>query len=437
MLNGTRKKMDKKSIYLLFLSVLAVWTLIRNFLYHGAPLNSIMYYEKTGYFTDFFEVLATSSDRSAYLNMNLQYPPLSILIMKALLTFIPLDMTGTKDSIFGLRATQEGLMLFVLCFMFCIFIMFAMICKNLKIGKRELVSFFLFFSTPMIFLVNRGNTLVFAAIFVMVFLFGYNSQKAYIRELSYIALAIAFNIKVVPCILGFLLLKDKKYKEAVRCAVYAIVILLVTFLFFDSTIDSMKNFFGSLFLWGGAMSGDLVKSTDIATTLRRLFIVASGTEDVLYMYALCKRIAKVIIVGSFVSAFLSKKRYISIAVWATVMVAFSEMSFAYNYVYLLAPFVIFLNEATFDNIGDYVMAAGYTLIWGSFTSNTEMIELMFNADAQNYLYTQLPIALLGIGALMILLYGICDAFKSSVGYVKGQHKRIARNSRLGSEVIDY
>lgn len=145
MLNGTRKKMDKKSIYLLFLSVLAVWTLIRNFLYHGAPLNSIMYYEKTGYFTDFFEVLATSSDRSAYLNMNLQYPPLSILIMKALLTFIPLDMTGTKDSIFGLRATQEGLMLFVLCFMFCIFIMFAMICKNLKIGKRELVSFFLFF----------------------------------------------------------------------------------------------------------------------------------------------------------------------------------------------------------------------------------------------------------------------------------------------------
>lgn len=119
------------------------------------------------------------------------------------------------------------------------------------------------------------------------------------------------------------------------------------------------------------------------------------------------------------------------------MVAFSEMSFAYNYVYLLAPFVIFLNEATFDNIGDYVMAAGYTLIWGSFTSNTEMIELMFDVDAQNYLYTQLPIALLGIGALMILLYGICDAFKISVGYVKRQHKRIARNSRLGSEVIDY
>lgn len=119
------------------------------------------------------------------------------------------------------------------------------------------------------------------------------------------------------------------------------------------------------------------------------------------------------------------------------MVAFSEMSFAYNYVYLLAPFVIFLNEATFDNIGDYIMAAGYALIWGSFTSNTEMIKLMLNMETQDYLYTQLPIALLGIGALMILLYGICDAFKISVGYVKGQHKRIARNSRLGSEEIDY
>lgn len=65
----------------------------------------------------------------------------------------------------------------------------------------------------------------------MLYLYGYNSDKTLIKHLSFICLLIAAAFKIYPTIFGFLLLKEKRWKDAVICIAYGVSIFILPIVF--------------------------------------------------------------------------------------------------------------------------------------------------------------------------------------------------------------
>ena len=67
---------------------------------------------------------------------------------------------------------------------------------------------------------------------LMIYAFTYYSESRVKREIGLIALAFAFSIKLYPVVFGWLLISDKRYKDAIRCALYGLAMLVIPSFFF-------------------------------------------------------------------------------------------------------------------------------------------------------------------------------------------------------------
>ena len=104
--------------------------------------------------------------------------------------------------------------------------------KKLSVAKRVLVSLLMFFSVPILYLLERGNIIILTLFALALYAFTYNSKSKIKRELGLIALAFAFAIKLYPVVFGWFLIADKRFKEAIRCAIYGVALLVIPSFFF-------------------------------------------------------------------------------------------------------------------------------------------------------------------------------------------------------------
>lgn len=109
---------------------------------------------------------------------------------------------------------------------------------NKKDGKK-LFSFCVLFSSPFLFLYERGNILLYAIVFLYYFVSNNHSESKIVRELSFVALAVSCTIKVYPAIFGMILLKEKRYKDALHSLFYGILLFMIPFLCFGSITDEV------------------------------------------------------------------------------------------------------------------------------------------------------------------------------------------------------
>jgi len=83
---------------------------------------------------------------------------------------------------------------------------------------------------------------------MMVYAASYDSESKVLREIGLICLAFAFSLKLYPVVFGWFLIADKRYKDAVRCALYGVAMLLIPSFFFGGPIfclvQVLKNIFG-------------------------------------------------------------------------------------------------------------------------------------------------------------------------------------------------
>ena len=78
-------------------------------------------------------------------------------------------------------------------------------------------------SYPVMFCLERGNILILSVVFAMFFIFFKDSDNKFIKELSYISLAMSAGIKIYPAVFGLTLIIEKKYKEALRLLFYGFI----------------------------------------------------------------------------------------------------------------------------------------------------------------------------------------------------------------------
>lgn len=75
---------------------------------------------------------------------------------------------------------------------------------------------------------ERGNIVCISAMLAMIFLFGYDSKRPWVRAVSAACLVMSFGIKLYPCLYGLILIDDKRYKEAAAAAVSGLAIFIAS-----------------------------------------------------------------------------------------------------------------------------------------------------------------------------------------------------------------
>ncbi len=213
-----------------------VYTLIYMIIGNGSFAN--MFFNRcSDFFMDFFNSTRDAAQGSAvYTERHVIYPPMANLIYLLISRFTP---SAYNNSSFNARYTWTTyftpMMLVVIWCVACALVFVFIVTSVLKKGsntKKFLVAALMFFSAPTMYLLERGNIIVLALIALMVYAFTYNSKESWKRELGLLCLAFSFSIKLYPVVFGWFLIADKRFKEALRCVIYGLLMLLIPSFFF-------------------------------------------------------------------------------------------------------------------------------------------------------------------------------------------------------------
>lgn len=214
---------------------------------------------------DFYLSLLFSSKLTPYKYDTFPYPPFIVLFCY-IMNFICHDnilqmIEGMSWADARLKVYSEifafknaNLILSIIVILILAFTLSNYIVKNKKLGYplSNLLSFTLIANAGLLASLVRGNLLTGALLFTTIFVLYNDCENKAIRDFSLISLAIAFNIKPYVAIFGFILLAEKRYKDAFKVCILAILMFFVPFIFLKgSIIENISTFFNLLLNFGG------------------------------------------------------------------------------------------------------------------------------------------------------------------------------------------
>lgn len=325
------------------------------------------------HFMDFFNTIRDSSDLTWVYQRSTIYPPLSVLIMHMFSAMIPHELAALPFADrYTMQFSQVCIMLFFLVAFFCVLLIAKMIERYMEnagqsLRARVMVTFFLILSFPMIYCLERGNTSLIALIGCAFFMFFRNSENKVVREISYIALALAAGIKMFPAVLGLLLIYDKNYKAAARTVAYGIAAVVLPYVIMQlitpetgglaeeiqtgvasgqldpeeyNSDGSAGRFFANLLSWINKRTYFTVNSTstsNIAYLLCALGFIEENTASILGMvlFAVSEMVA-------FILGFFCKKEWQKLFIACYLMLNIHAVAMLYTLIYVLPVLVAFL-----------------------------------------------------------------------------------------------
>lgn len=180
-------------------------------------------------FMDFFNSIQYG--RSPYVNKVI-YPPLINVIYGFLGKIVPMNIKA--NGTLAIRASVPGVLVFEL---FCMMtaVVYAIAIAGIKgYTKKEkwFLGLGLCFTLPAVFCLERGNSVWLCVAFTMIFVNWYDSPKKMERGAAILSLAIAASIKIYPAAFGLLLIRHKKWKEALEAIIAGVLVMFVPFVFF-------------------------------------------------------------------------------------------------------------------------------------------------------------------------------------------------------------
>lgn len=255
--DNTLKKNDKLLVYLFwaFSAISLVCVIAFTALSEGRAFNDLLFGED--YFMDFYNSMCDAGTRDVYKERGVIYPPLSSLFFLLISKAVPHEYIALK---YGnnerLQMYSDGLcqivfVIFIVTVTLALGMLFYDILQR-KLTKSEsfLTAFFIMISFPMIYCIQRGNVALIAMVLSAFFVFYRSSENKIIRELSYVALALAAGFKIYPAIFGLLLITDKKYKEAIRLVIYGAAAFFLPFVFYGG-FEGISIFIKNLITFSG------------------------------------------------------------------------------------------------------------------------------------------------------------------------------------------
>ncbi len=328
---------------------------------NGRSLNNLLFDNRRDVFMDFYNTLSDNAMGKVF-NNNI-YPAFAVLITDFINLFVPHDVAIQGGAY--LRTTQVGNMVFIM-FTIISFLNLSFLLFKYKSGsefERYLFVIIILLSCPFIYLIERANIIILSLIFSIIFIFNYDSDNKYIKQLSFICLSMAAAIKIYPCILGVVLIKDKKYKEATRLVIYGVAFFFLPFFFYDG-VGSLKSWIDS-FSSNGIFQyiAGYGHRVDLSNTLKFFYD--------LFKYQWVPPLGETIITGvviinailCIICVFLTSSKWKTVMLLSLMTLFLPAFTFTYNLIFLVPALMIFLDSKEKRHILDYVYLALFLLIF--------------------------------------------------------------------------
>ena len=355
-----------KVLNIFFYTMLAatVTTMIGIILFYVYSLAAL-YHDRTtetslwllSIFSDFVEIMNFSLDDSPYLDgVGSSYPPVAIMVLypfalicKSVFSQYASYEHLDVDELTSLVVRHPQFWVALLLFFFtCILSIIFLVTRKYRLDLKATLkmAIVISFSAPFIYAIMRGNTIYFALIFLLLFLFFYNSKSPLLRELALISLAIAGTIKIYPLFFGVFLLNKKKIFASFRVAIYFALIFFISFKFFPGNSGDVDPFVENL---QGFMSDaerlSCFRNLSLTALLYKIvhLFSASATESSAFEIANIVILALVFVIAT-VTATVTRSNLSRAVICASVIILIPSVSYFYVLIFEIIPFMEYLME---------------------------------------------------------------------------------------------
>lgn len=339
---------------------------------HGESLRTILFVDREDSFMDFFNPL-NYVGTNPYERGDI-YPPMAFAIYLLLSGLIPRDvlLAGGK----AIRVSQEGLFAFII-YMAATCVIFTAITLSMKQGssfRRGLFCLVMACSAPFAYQFERANIIFVALLFLVLFFHLKSSEMAWLREMAYISLAMAAAIKLYPAIFGLILIRERKWRESLRCALYGLLFFLPPFFLFNGLSDFGKwlhNLSAGISHTAGMGFGYQVS---YANSVKILFASTGFYPD--DIDARANLIALILLALSVIAFFFLKSAWKSICLLTLACVGFPSISYHYSAIFMVVPLILFLDTPGPRRVSDYLYMLAFAGIliplpfWQTFYINS-------------------------------------------------------------------
>lgn len=220
-------------------------------------------------FGDFTQVAYYSIRKDAYLlEGGSSYSALSLLLLAPFALIFKKDLDKIEyvvesaewgvpnmQIISSWRFWVAFLLYQTVCFICIYFLIRRMVGNNKKEGKDIFLIFLC--CAPNIYALKRGNIILAALIFALIFLNWYRDEKAWKREAAILSLAVSGVLKLYPLFFCAFLLHDKKWFRTARMFFYFFLLYLLPILFYEGGFSA---YFENLLAFAGGKEAILHRS---------------------------------------------------------------------------------------------------------------------------------------------------------------------------------
>lgn len=299
-------------------------------------------------FMDFYNVNQMVSERLPYVGYYSTYPPLILAIAYIFSLLGDYTVYTVKE----IAAMPVGKLSYMLCFGIGTLILVVCIYKLIRkyAGKRcpvwlaVIASLLCTFTAPYIFMLDRGNYLIFALIFYTLFIYYYEDHE----ELSAVFLGLSAAVKIYPVYMIAVFVAEKKWKKVwITVGTAAVSFVIPMFLFRGGYIQNIKEILYSLFAFGEGYSSEVPNvyfGVGLSSLLRFPFVVwhdltVPSWFPVMKVFLVC---GTLLTFWSLFHVWHEKSVWKRLLVFTALMVFLIPNSYMYNLLFFVPVILVFL-----------------------------------------------------------------------------------------------
>jgi Protein of unknown function (DUF2029). len=377
---------------------------------------------------DFFNILSILATGHPYENALFIYPPFTGLIFGIFKDMLPYDLLAYATTInpasvidthklaIQIRDSQSG-MIILLMFLIIGLGTMVFIISTLKTGSKNEKLLFItltVFSAPMLFELERSNTILYALIFILGFFACKNSSIPLVRELALLFLACAAGLKVYPALFGLILLRERRWKDTLKAIIYGLIIFFVPFLFFGG-FEIIPKLVTTLYT-GSLSTFDrgLGHRVDLTSLIRIIGYVINVQDKVIIDFGV--KFSLVMSLIAIPACMSIKKNWKAITILCCMIILTPAFNYYYALIYMIPAIVFFLNQEKYNKI-DCIFAIIFSLIYCPIYLGIMPIDSNIPLTVSNFLQN-----LMCIGLYIILIIE---------GYYQLIKRTVMQNNYLG------
>lgn len=213
-------------------------------------------------------------------------------------------------------------------------------------NKRQFVYLYLAFIFGGFIAVGifRGTNVFISMLMIVLYVLWKDSDKKWQKELALVALALSGALKLYPLIFGVLLLRQNRWFESFRVAVYFALFALLPFLIYEQPVATFKMYISNLFTFafGEGRIGDSMNLS--AQSLVLWFFGKFGLADNGFIKALGTAVMLFVFVASIFVAIRTKSKYVAVTVTCLGLILVPSVSYYYTVSFLMIAVVMLIDE---------------------------------------------------------------------------------------------